>query len=123
MFPDRSTLKLLKATISRLQLLITLGFALREYKVQGATFDTAIIDLKRQFKRSGVSTHKRFCSTYAQLSRLRPFAGLSLLQHIDITDINNHPHPLLCDEDGRLDNMSLITSGAWKEELEARRFR
>ncbi len=122
-FPDRSTLKLPKATISRLQLPITLGFALTEYKVQGATFDTAVVDLKRQSKGSRVSTHKRFCSTYVQLSQLRSFAGLGLLQPIDITDVDNHPHPLLCDEDRRLDNRKLITSRAWKEELEARRFR
>lgn len=45
-FPDWSTLKLPKATILRLQLLIILGFTLTEYKVQGATFDTAVIGLK-----------------------------------------------------------------------------
>ncbi len=122
MFPDWSTLKLLKATISRLQLSITLGFALTEYKIQAATFDIAIVDLKHPSKGSRVSTHKRFYSTYVQLFRLRFFASLSLLQLINITNVNNHSHLLLCDENRRLDNMSLIISQTWKEELETRRF-
>ncbi len=78
-FPDRSTLKLSQGDISKLQLPITIGFALTEYKIQGATFDSTVIDLKCQ-SREGIATHKRFCSTYVQLSQLRSFAGLGLLQ-------------------------------------------
>ena len=103
-----------------MQLPITLGFALTEYKVQGATFDSAVVDLKRQ-SRGGTATHRRFCSTYVQLSRLRSFAGLGLLQPIDITDINNQPHPRLHDEDLRLDNVSRTTSDTWEKEIKARR--
>ncbi len=87
-FPDRSTLKLPQGDISKLQLPITLGFALTEYTVQGATFDSAVVDLKRQSK-GGIATYKLFCSIYVQLSRLCSFAGLGLLQPIDITDIDN----------------------------------
>ncbi len=119
-FPDRSTLKLPQGDISRLQLPITLGFALTEYKVQGATFDSVVVDLKRQSK-GVIATHKRFCSTYIQLSRLRSFAGLGLLQPIDITDIDNQPHPRLHDEDLRLDIVSRSTSDAWEKEIRARR--
>ncbi len=62
-FPDFSTLNLPYGDISRLQLPITLGFALTEYKVQSANFDNAVVDLKRQSK-GEIAMHKRFCSTY-----------------------------------------------------------
>ena len=71
-FPDRSSIKLAQGSISRLQLPITLGFALSDYKVQGATFESAVVDLKRQSKVFAAAGHKRFCSTYVQLSRLQP---------------------------------------------------
>ena len=103
-----------------MQLSITLGFALTEYKVQGATFDSAVVDLKCQ-SRGEIVTHKRFCSTYVQLSRLCSFAGLGLFQPIDITDINNQPHPQLQDKDLRLDNVTCTTSVTWENEIKARR--
>ena len=103
-----------------MQLPITLGFALTEYKVQGATFDSAVVDLKCQ-SRGRTATHKRFSFTYVQFSQLRSFAGLGLLQPIDITDINNQPYPRLYDENLRLDNVSCITLAAWENEIKARR--
>ena len=97
-FPDRSTVKLPQGDISRLQLPITLGFALTEYKVQAATFDSAVVDLKRH-SRGRTAMYKWFCSIYVQLSRLHTFPGLGLLQPIDIIDINNQPYLPLHDED------------------------
>ena len=65
--------------------------------------------------------HRRFCSTYIQLSQLYTFSGLSLLQLIDIIDINNQPHSQLYDKDWKLDNVSHTRSDAWKKEIKAKR--
>lgn len=74
--------------MARLQLPITLGFALTKDKVQGTTFDNVVVNLKYHSRGSN-ATHKRFCFFYVQLSRLRTFAGLDFLQPIDITNFNN----------------------------------
>ena len=71
-----------------MQLSIVLGFTLTEYKIQDITFNNVIVNLKRQ-SRGGIIMHKRFCSTYIQLFLLCTFAGLGLLQSINIIDINN----------------------------------
>lgn len=120
-FPERSTVALSAGSISRLQIPITLGFALTDYKVQGATFTSAVVDLKRQTKSSASGQHKRFCSTYVQLSRLRSFDGLGLLQPIDMSDINNQPDPALATEDVRLRELDAVTSAAWQKAFETRR--
>lgn len=101
---------------------ITLGFALTDYNVQGAIFDSAVVDLKRQSKVSAATGHKRFCSTYVQLSRLRSFSGLGLLQPIDISDIDNQPHSDLAAEDIRLNGLTSCTKTAWSDAFNARRF-
>lgn len=54
--------------------------------------------------------YKRFFSIYVQLSQLRTFADLGLLQSIDIIDINNQPYLQLHDMDLRLDNVSCTIS-------------
>lgn len=66
-FLDRSKIMLLQEDISRLQLLIRLGLALKKYKVQNATFDSAVVDLKC-YSEEGTAIYKRFYSTYVQLS-------------------------------------------------------
>ena len=55
-----------------------IDFALIEYKIQGATFNNTIVDLKRH-SRKDIATHKWFYSIYVQLFRLRTFADLDLL--------------------------------------------
>lgn len=62
-----------------------------------------------------------FNFTYVQLFQLHFFADLSLLQPIDITDINHQPYPWLYDEDLRLENVSHITSDIWKEEIKTKK--
>lgn len=71
--------------------------------------------------KGGTKMHKQFCSTYMQLSELYFFAGLGLLQPIDIRNINNQPHPQLYYEDLKLKNISRIITDIWKEEINARR--
>lgn len=48
----------------KLQFLITIGFALTNYKMQGATFESAVVNLKRLSKVFTATKHKRFCSIY-----------------------------------------------------------
>ncbi len=116
-FSERSPVLFRTGSISRLQIPITLAFARTDYKVQGATFTSAIVDLKRPDRVVG-NTHKRFCSTYVQLSHLRSFAGLGLLQPIDMSDIANQPHPSLALEDARLEKLSNQTMHNWSENIE-----
>lgn len=75
------------------------------YKVQGATFISATVDLKRTNKFSS-SIHKQFCSTYIQLLHLHSFASLELLQSIKMTNIANQSYPLLAIKDVRLEKLS-----------------
>lgn len=50
-------------SITRLQILLTLTFAVTDYKVQGETFKTTALDLQRgQPVING--SQKSFCSTY-----------------------------------------------------------
>lgn len=117
-FPNRSIVKLPQRDISRLQLPITLGFALTKYKVQSGIFNSSIVDLKCRF-RGGTALYRRFCSTYVELLQLCSFAGLGLLQPINITDIDNQPYLQLYDKDLRLDNINRTTSD--EKEIKARR--
>ena len=78
-FPIKSTLKLPGLKVSRNQIPLTPGFAVTDYKVQGATFKTAVLDLRRGQKIRKES-HKRFWSTYVQLSRLQSLDGVQLLE-------------------------------------------
>ncbi len=82
-----------------------IAFARIDYKVQSVAFISAIVDLK-YLDRVIENTHKQFCSTYKQLSCLRSFAGLGLLQFIDMSDIENQPYSSLALEDTRLEKLS-----------------
>lgn len=89
------------------------AFALTEYKVQGATFKKAVLDLRRptarQSRKKENWNHRQFCSVYVQLSRLQTLDGVQLLQPIEYADINNHPHPALLRATAQLDRLSKNT--------------
>ncbi len=95
----------------RRQVPICSAFALTEYKVQRATFTTAVLDLQRGQKSQWISTHKRFCSTYVQLSRLKSLSGLKLLAPIVLDDVANEFKNRLMEEDAHLDKLTSITLG------------
>lgn len=57
-------LTLCGVNITRIQILITLSFTVTDYKIQGAMFRTAVLDLQRGSKLDGIVLHKQFCSTY-----------------------------------------------------------
>ncbi len=109
-FPVKSSVMAKGATFKRKQIGITPGFAYTEYKVQGATFRSATLDLRRRTVKRTTENHKRFCSIYVQLSRLPSLEGVSLLEPISLEDVNNQPHHQLQVEDERLKRLGDITS-------------
>ncbi len=82
-----------------------MAFAKTDYKVQGAAFISAIIDLK-WLDKVVRNTYKRFCSIYIKLSPLHCLASLGLLKLIDMSNIANQPHPSLAFEDARQEKLS-----------------
>ncbi len=74
-------------SIQRKQALIYPVFSLTNYKVQGSTLTTVVLDLKHDPSAKGQDHHKKFCLTYVQLSQLRSLNRLYLLQSITIEDL------------------------------------
>lgn len=120
LFPVKSTVSLQGISINRMQIPLTPAFAVTDYKVQGATFKTAILDLQRGQFANNVS-HKSFCSTYVQLSRLQSLEGVQLLQTISLKDINNQPNPRLPQATTELDVLSRNTVDSWTLQFNKRR--
>ena len=97
------------------------GFAITDYKVQGATFKEAVLDLRRKSVDKTRNSHKIFCSTYVQLSRLQSLEGLHLLEPIELNDVNNFPDPKLSETTRILDRLSEKTLNSWLLKFESRR--
>jgi hypothetical protein len=91
------------------------AFSLTDYKVQGSTLTTAVLDLKNDATSRGQSNHKKYCSMYVQLSRLQSSDGLHLLQKIDIEDLRLCPDDELLVEMERLKALERQTISAWVE--------
>ena len=89
------------------------AFSLTDYKVQGSTLKTAVLDLKNDPSARGQDKHKKFCSMYVQLSRLRSLSGLHLLQRIDMSDLEFRPHEGLVAEMERLHELEQETIVSW----------
>lgn len=88
-FSAKSTIPIHNISVIRLQILMTPGFVVSEYKVQGAIFQIAILDLHHNSKAGDKSLHKRFYSTYFQLSRLQILDKVKLLQLIILENIKS----------------------------------
>jgi PIF1 helicase. len=101
-------------SVRRRQVPICPAFSLTDYKVQGATLESAILDLKDDRKGRRQDPHRKFCSTYVQLSHLRSLTGLHLLQPIDMSDLQLRPDPQLLSEIQRLQALELETLVAWQ---------
>jgi hypothetical protein len=76
------------------------AFCLTDYKIQGSTLKTAVIDIKDDPSAKGLSKHSKFCSRNVHLSRVESLAGLNLLEPIDMKDLQFRPHEglLACQE-------------------------
>lgn len=90
------------------------AFCLTDYKVQGSTLNSAILDLKDDPSLRGRDRHQKFCSTYVQLSRLRTLTGLYLLQEIEMKDLQFEPHPRILAAMDRLQKLEEVTLNTWK---------
>jgi hypothetical protein len=89
------------------------AFSLTDYKVQGSTLTTAVLDLKHDSSARGQNSHKKYCSNYVQLSRLRSLEGLHLLQSITMEDLQFRPDERLLIEMERLQGLEQETITAW----------
>ena len=63
-------------SFTRSQILIITSFAVMEYKVQEAIFQTVILDLQWDYNAKSKRLYKRFYSTYSKLSRLQILDGV-----------------------------------------------
>ena len=63
------------------------AFSLMNYKVHVSTLTNAVLDLKHDPTTRGQDCHKKYCSNYVQLSRLRSLEGYHLLQSITMEDL------------------------------------
>jgi hypothetical protein len=91
------------------------AFSLTDYKVQGSTLEAAILDLKDDPTIRGQDRHRKYCSMYVQLSRLRSSKGLHLLHKLDMQDLRFTPDPRLITEMQRLQKLEEETIAAWRE--------
>jgi hypothetical protein len=75
---------------NRYQVPLTLGFAITDYKCQGRTFTSLILDLRFHAQR-GLDQHKKWTSFNVQLGRLRTLSGVWLREPITLEDVCRLP--------------------------------
>jgi hypothetical protein len=112
-FPLERSIPIKGYSVRRKQVPVCPAFCLTDYKVQGSTLSSAILDLKTRSNVRGQDHHKRFCSLYVQLSRLQSLDGLYLLQRIEMTDLRYAPDPQLLTEMSRLQSLQEETMHLW----------
>ena len=101
---------------TRHQVPVTPAWAITDYKVQGSTYDAVTLDLhRRNVSSKEASSHKRYCSVYVQLTRVRSLQDLFLLQRVALEDLNAKPDRLLVLEDRRLAELVRSTEIAWEQ--------
>ena len=101
-------------TVRRLQIPISLAFAITAYKSQGWTFTMAVIDLEKPQPPPVISEYVTFCLVYVMLSRLKTLAGLYLLTPISLNSIQSKPHQELLKHQHRLTKMHQMTIKRWR---------
>jgi hypothetical protein len=113
-FPLERSITLKGYSVRRKQVPMCPAFCLTDYKVQGSTHAAAILDLKDDPTIRGQDRHRKYCSMYVQLSRLRSSKGLHLLQKLDMKDLQFKPDPRLLTEMRRLQELEQETMSAWE---------
>lgn len=114
-FPLERSISMKGFSVRRKQIPICPAFSLTDYKVQGSTLTEAVLDLKNDPSRRGWDAHRKYCSIYVQLSRLRSFNGLHLLQRISREDIEFAPDARLLSEMKRLQMLQEETIANWNK--------
>jgi hypothetical protein len=112
-FPLERSITVKGYSVRRRQVPMCPAFSLTDYKVQGSTLTTAALDLKHDPSAKGQDAHKKYCSNYVQLSRLRSSEGLHLLQSITMEDLQFRPDDRLLLEMDRLKELERETMAAW----------
>jgi hypothetical protein len=95
---------------------LTLGFAFTDYKSQGSTFDSLILDLLFG-KQRGVDQHGKWTSINVQLGRVISLAGVWLREPVTLEDLSFAPHNDLQGELSRLEHLEQQTISLWTETL------
>src|SRR6266496_5058746 len=112
-FPIERSITIKGYSVRRKQVPMCPAFSLTDYKIQGSTLTTAVLDLKDNPSTKGQDHHKKYCSIYVQLSRLQSLNGLYLLQRIDMDDLRFCPDSRLLSEMERLRALEQETIAAW----------
>ena len=110
------SVKIGNMSVTRHQVPVTPAWAITDYKVQGSTYDAVTLDLHRHnISSKDGSSHKRYCSCYVQLTRVRSLQDLFLLQPVTLKDLSGKPDKLLMVEDQRIAQLAMSTEIAWKQ--------
>jgi hypothetical protein len=112
-FPLERSITVKKFSVRRKQVPMCPAFSLTDYKVQGSSFSSAVLDLHDDSSARGRDSHHKFTSRYVQLSRLRSRRGVHLLRKITIEDLQFRPDNRLLAEMERLRNLEQSTLAAW----------
>src|SRR6266516_2553599 len=112
-FPLERSITIKGYSVRRKQVPMCPAFSLTDYKVQGSTLTTAVLDLKDDPTAKGQDHHKRYCSKNVQLSRLESLHGLHLLQRINMEDLRFYPDSRMLSEMERLHKLEQGTMTAW----------
>jgi hypothetical protein len=96
----------------RHQVPLTLGFAFTDYKSQGSTFNSLILDLVFG-KQRGVDQHGKWTSINVQLGRVKSLSGVWLREPITLEDVSFTPHADLRVELSRLEALEQQTLASW----------
>jgi hypothetical protein len=119
-----SPVKIGNMSVTRHQVPVTPAWAITEYKAEGSTYDRVTVDLHwENISSKDGPSHKRYCSSYVQLTRTRSLQGLSLLQPVTLKDLSGKPDKLLVVEDQRIAELAMLTETAWKQIESSPRFR
>jgi hypothetical protein len=100
----------------RHQVPLTLGFAFTDYKSQGSTFVSLILDLLFG-KQRGVDQHGKWTSINVQLGRVKSLSGVWLREPVTLEDVSFVPHPDLRVELSRLEALEQQTISLWADSL------
>jgi hypothetical protein len=113
-FPLETSVTIKGYSVQQKQVPICPAFCLTDYKVQGATLPSTILDLKDNHKNRTGDSHRKYCSIYVQLSQLQSLEGLHILQPLKMTDLQHRPDPQLLDEIKQLRALERETIRAWQ---------
>ncbi len=108
-FPVKSTIMAKEIRLNGKQVRISPRFAYTEYKVHGAIFKSATLDLRQKSIKRTIEYHKRFCSIYVQQSRLQNLEGVLFIEPISLDDMNSQPCYKLQIDDEQLQKLGNIT--------------